>query len=208
MGHLYKFLGLTVGCIQQQQPPEERRIAYGSDITYGTASKSRFRLPARQRHVADFRVADQVQQRPLLLHCGRSWTSILVDEARTPLIISGPSADDALRARTWRSGRASNISFSQQMRSVNRLAQEAKDEAWTSFSTGDQAVCDPQVAPGQNGMLETPAAWAEMMEDGAIRKALDKFDLEMSGDFVRAERHAKLKEELYSPWTSGSGLPT
>jgi preprotein translocase subunit SecA len=42
MGHLYKFLGLTVGCIQQQMPPAERKVVYGCDITYGTASEFGF----------------------------------------------------------------------------------------------------------------------------------------------------------------------
>ncbi len=57
MGALYSFLGLTVGCIQHDQPPDVRREQYAMDITYGTNSRVRFRLSARQRHGHDARAA-------------------------------------------------------------------------------------------------------------------------------------------------------
>ena len=91
MGGIHRFLGLTVGLIQAQKSPEERRPAYGADITYGTNNEFGFdylrdnmamtpaQMVQRGHHYA---IVDEVD-------------SILVDEARTPLIISGRVADTA-----------------------------------------------------------------------------------------------------------------
>jgi len=188
MGYLYKFLGLTVGCIQQQQPPDERRAAYGSDITYGTASEFGFDY-LRDNGMAT-RVADQVQREHYYCIVDEV-DSILVDEARTPLIISGPSADDAEGPYMALRPGVEHL-YSQQMRLCNRLAQEAKDEF--EKPNGDQAGAIRKLLQVKMGMPKHRQL-LKLMEDGAIRKALDKFDLDMSGDFVRAERY-KLKEEL------------
>ena len=88
MGHLYKYLGLTVGCIQQQMRPDVRREMYGCDITYGTASEFGFDY-LRDNGMAT-RKEDQVQRDHWYCIVDEI-DSILVDEARTPLIISGPA---------------------------------------------------------------------------------------------------------------------
>ena len=88
MGHLYNFLGVTVGCIQQQMSPDLRREMYGRDITYGTASEFGFDY-LRDNGMAT-RKEDQVQ-RDYWFCIVDEIDSILVDEARTPLIISGPA---------------------------------------------------------------------------------------------------------------------
>ena len=91
MGRVFRFLGLTTGCILSGQRPEERRQQYSADITYGTNNEFGFdylrdnmawrpeELVQRGHH---FAIVDEVD-------------SILIDEARTPLIISGPSSGDA-----------------------------------------------------------------------------------------------------------------
>jgi len=89
MGQVYKFLGLTVGCITHGLSDEERRDAYAADVTYGTNNEFGFdylrdnmkhdRASMVQREHA-FAIVDEVD-------------SILIDEARTPLIISGPLED-------------------------------------------------------------------------------------------------------------------
>src|SRR6201982_784621 len=88
MGAVYKSLGLTVGCILHDQPPPVRREQYNCDITYGTNAEfgfdylrdngmaTRKELQVQRGHY--FAIVDEVD-------------SILIDEARTPLIISGPS---------------------------------------------------------------------------------------------------------------------
>jgi preprotein translocase subunit SecA len=88
MGHLYSFLGVSVGCIQQQMAPDVRREMYGRDITYGTASEFGFDY-LRDNGMAT-RKEDQVQ-RDYWFCIVDEIDSILVDEARTPLIISGPA---------------------------------------------------------------------------------------------------------------------
>ena len=89
MRPLYEFLGLTVGVVTPFQPPEEKRAAYASDITYGTNNEfgfdylrdnMAFALEEKFQRGLNFAVVDEVD-------------SILIDEARTPLIISG-QADD------------------------------------------------------------------------------------------------------------------
>jgi preprotein translocase subunit SecA len=87
MGHIYKFLGLSVGCILHGLDDDERKAAYGSDITYGTNNEfgfdylrdnMKFDIETIVQGELNFAIVDEVD-------------SILVDEARTPLIISGPA---------------------------------------------------------------------------------------------------------------------
>ncbi|KAA8820371.1 preprotein translocase subunit SecA [Bifidobacterium rousetti] len=93
MGRIYRFLGMNVGCILTEQKPPERRKQYNADITYGTNNEFGFdylrdnmaweknELVQRGHH---FAIVDEVD-------------SILIDEARTPLIISGPAEGDVTR---------------------------------------------------------------------------------------------------------------
>ncbi len=87
MGRLYKFLGLTVGIIVHDLSDEERRDSYAADITYGTNNEFGFDY---LRDNMKFRIENCVQ-RPHNFAIVDEVDSILVDEARTPLIISGPS---------------------------------------------------------------------------------------------------------------------
>ncbi len=89
MGPIYEFLGLTVGCIQHDLSPKERQAAYGCDITYGTNNEFGF----------DYLRDNMVSYREEMVQRGHAFAivdevdSILVDEARTPLIISGPAQE-------------------------------------------------------------------------------------------------------------------
>jgi len=89
MGEVYKFLGLSVGFIQHDINPQERQIAYGADITYGTNNEFGFDY-LRDNMAA--RKEDKVQ-RGLNYAVVDEVDSILIDEARTPLIISGPAEE-------------------------------------------------------------------------------------------------------------------
>ncbi|CAK0753706.1 protein translocation ATPase [uncultured Gammaproteobacteria bacterium] len=91
MGQIYRFLGLTTGCIVHGLTDEERREAYAADVTYGTNNEfgfdylrdnMKFRLEDMVQRTFNFAIVDEVD-------------SILVDEARTPLIISGPAQDSS-----------------------------------------------------------------------------------------------------------------
>lgn len=86
MGQVYKFLGLSVGLIVHDLDFNQRKIAYNSDITYGTNNEFGFDY-LRDNMVTSL---DQMVQRPLHYCLIDEVDSILIDEARTPLIISGP----------------------------------------------------------------------------------------------------------------------
>ena len=89
MGKLYNFLGLTVGTILSQQPNEQKKAAYAADITYGTNNEFGFDY---LRDNMEHSVSDR-RQRGLAYAIVDEVDSILIDEARTPLIISGPAED-------------------------------------------------------------------------------------------------------------------
>jgi preprotein translocase subunit SecA len=91
MGRVYKFLGLTVGTIVHGLTDDERRAAYACDVTYGTNNEFGFDY---LRDNMKFHLAHMVQ-RPFNFAIVDEVDSILVDEARTPLIISGPSDDSS-----------------------------------------------------------------------------------------------------------------
>lgn len=91
MGRLYTFLGLSVGCILNHLDDAERQDAYNADITYGTNNEFGFDY---LRDNMKFRRSDMAQ-RPFYYAIVDEVDSILVDEARTPLIISGPAEDSS-----------------------------------------------------------------------------------------------------------------
>tara|TARA_R110002124_G_scaffold64985_2_gene177448 strand:- start:252494 stop:255238 length:2745 start_codon:yes stop_codon:yes gene_type:complete len=87
MAQVYEYMGLTVGCITSDIRDEDRRAAYNADITYGTNNEFGFDY---LRDNMKFNLAEMVQ-RPFNFAIIDEVDSILIDEARTPLIISGPS---------------------------------------------------------------------------------------------------------------------
>ena len=99
MGELYRFLGLTCGCIQHDQPPDVRREQYAMDITYGTNSEFGFDY-LRDNGMATTR--EQQVQRGYYYAIVDEVDSILIDEARTPLIISGPSTVSTHQYDKWK----------------------------------------------------------------------------------------------------------
>jgi preprotein translocase subunit SecA len=91
MGQIYRFLGLSVGCIVHGLDDTERRAQYAADVTYGTNNEFGFDY---LRDNMKFRLEDMVQ-RPFNFAIVDEVDSILIDEARTPLIISGPAEDSS-----------------------------------------------------------------------------------------------------------------
>ncbi len=89
MGRVYKFLGLSVGVIQNQHGDKERQVAYRCDVTYGTNNEFGFDY---LRDNMKFDLESMVQRDPVYAIVDEV-DSILIDEARTPLIISGPSEE-------------------------------------------------------------------------------------------------------------------
>ena len=91
MGQLYNYLGMTTGCIIHDLSKPERRAAYAADITYGTNNEFGFDY---LRDNMEFQLTELVQ-RPFYFAIVDEVDSILIDEARTPLIISGPAEDSS-----------------------------------------------------------------------------------------------------------------
>ena len=91
MGQIYEFLGLTVGCIVHGLDDAERKAAYEADVTYGTNNEYGFDY---LRDNMKFRL-DEMVQRPFNYAIVDEVDNIFIDEARTPLIISGPAEDAA-----------------------------------------------------------------------------------------------------------------
>jgi len=122
MGPIYAFLGLSVGVIQHDMPPEERKRAYGADITYGTNNEFGFDYLRDNMVVSK---EDMVQREPFFAIVDEV-DSILIDEARTPLIISGPAEE-------------STEKYYQIDKIIPRLKKGVRDEK-TKEETGDYII--------------------------------------------------------------------
>ncbi len=160
MGAVFTWLGLTVGCLDDTRPgSEERRVAYNSDITYGTNNEFGFDY-LRDNMVV--RVEDRVQR-------GHNYTiidevdSVLVDEARTPLIISGPvgKADDQ-QIYKKHNAQVANL-VRKQLHIVNELVGEAEkglkaieeeSEEANEFQTGKQLLAAQRGAPTNKRLMK------------------------------------------------------
>lgn len=191
MGQIYRFLGLTVGCLQNQMPPPERREMYGRDITYGTASEFGFDY-LRDNGMAT-RKEDQVQ-RDYCFAIIDEVDSILVDEARTPLIISGPAAIERQQPFMEYKGQVSSVVATQNA-FCNRLVNEAKQELEKEDPEKDEWLIALKMLQVKLGAPKNKQL-LRLMEVPEYRKMLDKCDLEMHGDFRKKEMFA-LKEELF-----------
>jgi preprotein translocase subunit SecA len=191
MGYLYNFLGITVGCIQQQMHSEERREMYGRDITYGTAAEFGFDY-LRDNGMAT-RKENQVQRDHFYCIVDEI-DSILVDEARTPLIISGPAPIEREQPFTRLKPGVERL-VADQLRLINKLVKEAADLLEKKDGTAD----DRQAAALK--MLQVKLGMPKnkqllrLMENPEWRKLLDRTDVEMHSDFNKEELY-RLKEEL------------
>jgi preprotein translocase subunit SecA len=188
MGTVYKFLGLTVGCIQHDQRPDERRAQYQCDITYGTNAEFGFDY-LRDNGMAG-RVEEQVQ-RGYYYAIVDEVDSILIDEARTPLIISGPSPV-ADRHQYNQTKPMVNEMVRQQTQLCNRLVQQAKELLEKDPNDVQAGRLLYQVKMGHPKHKQLMRA----MEEPSVRKLIDKTELELLGDNRREEMHV-LKEELF-----------
>jgi preprotein translocase subunit SecA len=186
MGQLYNFLGLTVGCIQHDQEPDVRREQYAMDITYGTNSEFGFDY-LRDNGMATTR--DQQVQRGYHYAIVDEVDSILIDEARTPLIISGPATISTHQYDKWKP------LIEQLVRKQNMLCNRLASEAIEKFEQGDietggRLMFKVKLGQPRNKQL------LRMMEDPDKRRAIDKAELSFYAD-TRKDELFQLKEELF-----------
>jgi preprotein translocase subunit SecA len=191
MGQLYGFLGVSVGCIQQQMSPDLRRDMYGKNITYGTASEFGFDY-LRDNGMAT-RKEDQVQRDHWYCIVDEV-DSILVDEARTPLIISGPAPIEREQPFTRLKPGVDRL-VADQTRLCNRLVGEAKDMLEKADRTNDERdlairkLVQVKLGSPKNKLL------LRLMENPEWRKVLDKVETELNSDLNKDEMY-RLKENL------------
>ena len=192
MGHLFRMLGLTVGCIQNSQPPQIRREQYECNITYGTASE--FGFDYLRDNGMTSNKDDQVQRDHFFCIIDEV-DSILVDEARTPLIISGPMQDDNPLPFGEIKPSIQQLVAKQQAY-CNQLVAEAKSILEDDGSDEDaKYAATSKLFQVKLGMPKNKQ-FHRLNEVPAIRRAVDKFDLEMNSDFNKKERYS-LKEALF-----------
>jgi preprotein translocase subunit SecA len=186
MGELYRFLGLNCGCIQHDEPPDTRRQQYAMDITYGTNSEFGFDY-LRDNGMATTR--EQQVQRGYNYAIVDEVDSILIDEARTPLIISGPSTVSTHQYDKWKP--LVDQLVRKQTMLCNRLASEAKE----LFEQGKDEEAGLVLFKVKLGQPRNKPL-LRMMEDPEKRKALEKAELSFFQD-TRKEELFALKEELF-----------
>ena len=186
MGMVFRYLGLTVGCIQNQMNSEERRAEYAKDITYGTNSEFGFDY-LRDNGMA-WRPEDQVQR-------GHHYAlideidSILIDEARTPLIISGPAPVSSnqyldLKPRVERL-------VKRQAELCNKLVVEARQAI--EAKDDDQAM--QKLYQVHHGMPKHKQLM-HILEEPSVRRLLEKVEGQMLTDMYKEQARA-LREELF-----------
>ncbi len=192
MAYLYNFLGLTVGCIQQQMSSDLRREMYGRDITYGTASEFGFDY-LRDNGIAMCK-DDQVQRGHWYCIVDEI-DSVLIDEARTPLVISGPAPIEREQPFTHLKPLVERL-LANQIWLVNKLVKEAtnllgkKDIHSEDRKFGAMKMLQVKLGMPKNKHL------LRLMETPEWRKLLDKTAVEMNSDFNKEQLY-KLKEELF-----------
>jgi preprotein translocase subunit SecA len=186
MGSLYKFLGLTVGCIQNQMPPWERRAEYACDITYGTNAEFGFDY-LRDNGMASTK--DEQVQRGHYLAIIDEVDSILIDEARTPLIISGPSSHSSHQFDKYKP------MVEQLVKRQTALCNEIAADVKKLYDAGDKegaGRCLYKLKLGQPRNRQL----MRYMEEPEMRRLMEKAELSFHQDAQKKELF-ELKEELY-----------
>ncbi len=188
MGNVFRFLGLTVGCIQNEMSSAERREQYACDITYGTNSEFGFDY-LRDMGMAEDK--EQLVQRDHYYVIIDEVDSILIDEARTPLIISGPVSVSTHQFDTLKPLIADL--YSRQFVLCSRLIQEAKSlldkPERTEDEEGDAILKLLQVKFG----MPVHKQLMHILEDAEILKKLEKLEM-----MVRSDQNRGMLQEVQS----------
>jgi len=186
MGHVLEYLGLTVGCIQNHMDPSERRKQYSCDITYGTNSEFGF------DYLRDNGMAVEPSQ---VVQSGHYYAivdevdSILIDEARTPLIISGPVAYASTAQYVELKPRVERL-VHDQMEICNRLIAEAKQ----AIDGNDTETAMHKLYQVYHGMPKHKQ-FLHLIEDASARKLHEQVETMMLSE-VRKELARDLRELL------------
>ena len=185
MGAIYTFLGLTVDCIDLHEPgTPERRAAYNADITYGTNNEFGFdylrdnmvhSLEQRVQRAHHFAIIDEVD-------------SILIDEARTPLIISGPVSRDTSTPFKQMAPTVGAL-HRKQNRKVNRLVADAMRMLQAEE---DEYVAGEKLLAAKRGGPKNKRLMKLFADQPSVVKLVEKVE----GDYMREKRLHEVDEML------------
>ena len=185
MGAIYSMLGLTVDCIDLHEPGSpERRAAYNADITYGTNNEFGFdylrdnmvhTLEQRVQRAHSYAIIDEVD-------------SILIDEARTPLIISGPVTRDTSTPFKQMAPVVGAL-YRKQNRKVNQLVGAAVREI---ESEGDEYEAGRNLLAAKRGAPKNKRLMKLFADQPAVVKLVEKVE----GDYMREKRLYEVDEML------------
>jgi len=202
MGALYKFLGLTVGVILHDQTPDVRRAQYACDITYGTNAEFGFDylrdngMAQRKEHQVQrghyFAIVDEVD-------------SILIDEARTPLIISGPAVVTYDEQYANYKPQVEGL-FHAQERLTNRYLSEAQELMKKLHPEDGSNVKDVEALEREIGLLlfrvktGTPKSEALMrvLENPDNLRMMNQAELQLHADQKKTELYAEKEQLLFA----------
>ena len=186
MGAIYKLLGLTVECIDLHDPgTPERRAAYRADITYGTNNEFGFdylrdnmvhTLDQRVQRVHYYAIIDEVD-------------SILIDEARTPLIISGPVSRDTSTPFKEMAPTVGAL-YRRQTRTVSRLVAEAMEDL--DREEGDEYAAGEKLLAAKRGSPKNKRLMKLFADQPGVVKLVEKVE----GDYMREKRLHEVDEML------------
>jgi preprotein translocase subunit SecA len=182
MGPVFESLGLTVGYIQQGMDPDERRPQYNAHITYGTNNEFGFDY-LRDNMVVDIR--DKVQ-RGFNYAIVDEVDIILVDEARTPLIISGPVAGSRLDFKDL------TPLVSRSFREQDRLVSRVMDEGERLYRSGKLEDAGVKFLQALRGSPKNKKLMRMEQEEG-VKRAIEKQELE----FIREKRFHEIDDDLF-----------
>ena len=183
MGRVFRFLGLSTGVVLAGQRPDERREQYAADITYGTNNEFGFdylrdnmvhSLEQRVQRGHYFAIIDEVD-------------SVLIDEARTPLIISGPVGTDTNLAY----GRY-NSSVADLVRRQGRIVGEMIADAERLIEAGDELAAGEKLLLARRGMPKNKRLQKMFADDPSLQKLVQKVE----NNFMREKRLHEVEEHL------------
>ena len=173
MGHLYSYLGLTVGCIDVTEAgTPERRTAYLCDITYGTNNEFGFDY-LRDNMVVTL---EQRVQRPHFYAIVDEVDSVLIDEARTPLIISGPVGDQGDEQY-----REFNNAVARLVRAQTEHANKLVAEAEEALERGDESEAALRLYQAQLGAPKNKKL-VKMLQETGVKSLVQKMELDHLAD--------------------------
>src|SRR5437660_1142050 len=200
MGAVYRFLGLTVGCILHDQDPETRRQQYNCDITYGTNAEFGFDY-LRDNGMATSK-EDQVQRGHYFAIVDEV-DSILIDEARTPLIISGPAVVNVDNQYDKFKPQVESLVHAQE-KLCDRFLSEAESLMKKLRPTEGSPPNSAETLEREIGLLLYRVKMGQPRSEGLLKlledpenlRLMNKAELELHADQSKKDLYAQ-KEELY-----------